>query len=185
MLDEKQLGALLLDATESAFRWEGLRQYRVDSDGGDFERYVAGEPTPTMERKQKWLNYLRERRDRGIRWHRVRLLRPPLSDYERYACEWGYAYNVPAGDDARILDLAERQLPSASIDHDFWLVDDRQPIRMHYTEEGEFLGASLPPEHELSRYQAARNALWAAAEPFFSWWNRHLEYHSSSRRVVT
>ncbi len=34
------------------------------------------------------------------------MLRTPLSDYLRYECEWGYTYNVTAGEDVRILDLA-------------------------------------------------------------------------------
>ena len=48
---------------------------------------------------------------------------------------------------------------------------------MHYTGDGEFLGASLVPEPERSQQLAAQEAAWAAAEPFETWWARHREYH--------
>ena len=108
------------------------------------------------------------------------MLRAPLSDYDRYACEWGYAYNAPAGDDTRVLDLAERSLPSEVVDHDFWLIDHERPVQMHYDDAGRFLGATLVEPYELSRYQTARDAAWHEAEPFPAWWDRHPEYHHAA-----
>lgn len=180
MLGERELGAYLRQATRSLFRLETLAAYDVPTDRGDFPRYLAGEPAPDMERKSRWLDFLREQRAQGIFRHRVRLLRTPLSDYDRYACEWGYAYNVPAGDDTRILDLAERPLPAELVDHDFWLVDHEHPVRMHYDQAGRFLGATVADSAELGRYQAARDAAWRAAEPFDAWWGRHPECHRAA-----
>jgi hypothetical protein len=117
MLDERELGAYLRQTTRSLFRLEALPAYDVPTDRGDFPRYLAGEPAPDMERKGRWLDFLREQRAQGIDRHRVRVLRTPLSDYDRYACEWGY--NVPAGEDTRVLDLTERPLPAEVVDHDF------------------------------------------------------------------
>lgn len=177
MLDERELGAYLRQATRSLFRLELLPLYDVPTDRGDFPRYLAGEPAPDMERKGHWLEFLREQRAQGIDRHRVRVLRTPLSDYDRYACEWGYAYNVPAGDDTRILDVARRPLSPAVVDHDFWLVDHERPVWMHYDDEGHFLGATVIDPAESGRYQAARDAAWDAAEPFEAWWAAHPEYH--------
>ncbi len=180
MLNERELGSYLRQATRSLFRLETLPAYDVPIDRGDFPRYLAGEPGPDMERKGRWLDFLREQRAQGVDRHRVRVLRAPLSDYDRYACEWGYAYNVPAGDDTRVLDLAERSMPVDVVDHDFWLVDHERPVRMHYDDGGRFLGASVVEPAELSRYQVARDAAWRAAEPFEAWWNRHPEYHRAA-----
>lgn len=177
MLDEAELGSFLRQAVRSVFRLEVLPVYDVPTDRGDFPRYVAGEPGPDMGRKGRWLDFLREQRAKGVNRHRVRVLRTPLSDYDRYACEWGYAYNVPAGDDTRILDLSERELPAAVLDHDFWLVDDEYPVRMHYDDVGRFLGATVIDPAGVGEYQAARDAAWRAAEPFEGWWGRHPEYH--------
>jgi Family of unknown function (DUF6879) len=41
----------------------------------------------------------------------VRIIHDPITDYERYACEWGYALNSPAGEIIRIINLAQTQLP--------------------------------------------------------------------------
>ncbi len=180
MLDERELGTYLRQATRSLFRLETLPAYDVPTDRGDFPRYLAGEPGPDMERKGRWLEFLREQHAQGIDRHRVRVLRTPLSDYDRYACEWGYAYNVPAGDDTRVLNLTERPLPPAVVDHDFWLVDHEHPVRMHYDDAGRFLGATVVDSAKLDRYQAARDAAWHAAEPFDAWWGGHPEYHRAA-----
>jgi hypothetical protein len=180
MLDEHDLGTYLRQATRSLFRLEMLPAYDVPTDRGDFPRYLSGEPAPDMERKGRWLDFLRDQRAQGIDRYRVRVLRTPLSDYDRYACEWGYAYNVPAGDDTRVLDLTERPLPSAVVDHDFWLVDHELPVRMHYDDAGQYLGAEVVDPVELGRYQAARGAAWSVAQPFDEWWSRHPEYHRAA-----
>jgi hypothetical protein len=182
MLDEQQLGELLMGADSSVFRWEGLRTYSVDSDGGDFERYVNGQPGPSMTRKQGWLNLLRKEFARGVHWHRVRLIQPPLSDYERYACEWSYQFNTAAGDDCRILDTSEMRLPHIGV-RDFWLVDNQRVADMHYDDAGHYLGAELSVD--TPRYVAARDALWKAAEPFYSWWDRHPEHRRDQHRQAS
>lgn len=176
MLTAPELGAWI-DArlTRSAFRLELLDAYDVDTDGEDFARWQQGEPGPTPERKGPWLDRLRRERDAGILNHRVHVLRTPLTDYLRFECEWGYAPNAAAGEDIRILDLAERPQPDELVDHDYWLIDNAHVIRMHYSPDGRFLGAEPMPDHHLARYQRARDAAVAAAEPFGSWWARHTE----------
>jgi hypothetical protein len=163
--------------TRSAFRLELLDRYDVASDGVDFERFLHGEPEPTWERKQPWLDRLHRERASGILRHRVHVLRTPLTDYLRYECEWGYALNAGAGEDIRILDLSERPLPDGLPDHDFWLIDDQFPIRMHYDRDGAFLGADPAGNAALPGYQLARDEAVAAAEAFGTWWDRHSEEH--------
>lgn len=176
MLSAAELGEYI-DArlTRSAFRLELLDRYDVDSDGDDFARYLRGEPQPTAERKQPWLERLRREYEAGIVNHRVHILRTPLNDYLRFECEWGYKHNGAAGEDIRILDLAERAAPEGLTDHDFWLIDDRHAIRMHYDEGGRYLGAEPVGDSQLPKYQRARDAAVAASEPFAAWWSRHPE----------
>src|SRR6266536_3599232 len=156
MLNETELGEAI-DArfTRSLFRLEVLDRYDVTTDGADYERYLRGEPGPDPARKQPWLDQLRREVAEGKYSHRVHVLTSPLSDYLRYECEWGYAYNVTAGEDIRILDLAEVSRPPGLIDEDFWLIDDAHVIRMHYDGRGAFVGAELMPAEALSRYRAA------------------------------
>lgn len=177
MLTEQQLGEFIeTHYTRTLFRLETLPQYLVDADGEDYRRYTQGLPGPTMSRKQPWLNTLRSERDRGLYQHRVHVWRSPLTDYLRYECEWGYAYNAEAGEDIRILDLAEQELPEAVIDEDYWIIDDTHVAKMHYDPEGHLLGGSTAEPNEIQRYRDARDAAWAAAIPFGQWWSDHPQY---------
>ena len=165
--------------TRAAFRLETRQVYEVASDGSDFRRWLDGEPTWTPERKQPWLDRLAAEHDRGLYRHRVRIVDHPVSDYTRYECEWGYAPNVRAGEDVRILDLDERARPNVGgLDRtDWWLVTDQhgttRVAEMIYAVDGQFLGAVERHPDDVPTFVAARDALWDAAEPFEPWWNRH------------
>lgn len=158
---------------KSAFRLETLDSYNVESDGDDVARYLAGEPEPDPERKQPWLEELAAERAAGKRRYRVRVLSTPLSNYDRYACEWGYAPNTEAGEEVNILDVSETPRPPGLVDEDFWLLDDEYVLRMVYDKDGRFVGVNLADDIE--PYRTARDAALAASEDFVSWWARHPE----------
>lgn len=174
MLTAPELGDYIdTRLTRSAFRLELLDSYDVDSDGEDYGRFLRGEGTPAPERKQPWLDRLRREAADGILNHRVHVLRTPLTDYLRYECEWGYVLNAQAGEDIRILDLAEHAMPAVLVERDFWLIDDKHAIAMYYDKAGRFLGAK--PVDDPTPYRQTRDALVSSAEPFPSWWARHGE----------
>ncbi len=177
--------------TARAFRLETLQTYEVASDGSDFRRYLDGEPTWTRERKEPWLATLRAEHESGRYRHRVRMITHPVTPYTRYACEWGYAPNSAAGEDIRILDLGERQIPDVGEvgRYDWWLATSTAGVHrvaiMRYAADGQFLVAVEETDPaEVARYVAARDALWAAAEPFGPWWDRHPEHHRDGARVA-
>ncbi|MFS8532673.1 DUF6879 family protein [Sphaerobacter thermophilus] len=170
--------------TRTLFRLETLDQYEVASDGSDFARYLQGEPEPDWDRKGPWLDHLRDEARRGLYRHRVHVLRGPLGDYLRYECEWGYAYNARAGEDIRILDLAETPEPTGLVDHDFWLIDDERVLRMHYDEAGQFVGAEELPRDATARYREARDAAWNHGTPFESYWAEHPQYWRGSAHAA-
>lgn len=182
-LDTAQLGELIRSQfTHSAFRLETLDRYDVGSDGGDVARYLRGEREPERERKDAWLARLRAERAAGKIRQRVHVVQGPLSDYLRYECEWGYLPNVAAGENVAILDLAERpRPPELDVDYDFWLLDDRLAVRMHYDAGGQFVGADVLAETELPHYRSVRDAALLAAEPFSSYWSRHPQYHRANQ----
>jgi hypothetical protein len=184
MLDLSQVAGRI-SGFATAFRLETLDTYTSASDGGDVARYLAGEPAPDPERKERWLSQLRAERAQGRTRQRVHVLTSPIGPYLRYECEWGYAPNVEAGEDVRILDLAERPRPPAlDVDHDFWLIDDQEVIRMDYEADGRFSGAEVAGPGALPRYLAARDAALSAAEPFTTWWQRHPEYYQANNRAT-
>lgn len=170
-------------AAVSVFRLETLQAYEVAADGTDFRRYLDGATTWTVSRKQPWIDRLVADRAAGICRSRVRLVTRPITSYTRFECEWGYAPNVEAGEDVRILDLAEQVLPDVGVlaTFDWWLVTDRLGIDrvtvMEYDAAGQFVGATARPDGSAADFGAARSLLWAAAEPFGAWWSRHPELH--------
>jgi len=167
--------------TRSAFRLELLDRYLVDSDGADLARYLAGKSQPTAGGKRPWLDRLRREHASGILNHRVHVLRTPLSDYLRYECEWAYAFNAAAGEDIRIIDLAEQVAPDGLGAHDFWLIDDQYAIRMCYDDDGRYVGAEPVDAIELPHYRRVRDTAVAAGEPFTAWWSRHPEEWQARR----
>lgn len=173
-LDAAALGTHLGRFERGLFRMETLPAYAVESDGDDYHRWVAGEPEPTWERKNRWLDVLRAERAAGKVSSRVRILTEHLTDYERYSCEWGYALNAAAGEDIRVLRRGEHTI-SGVIERDFWVVDDDHAVVMIYGKGGRFEGAKIMPD--VFPWIAARDTAWAAAEPFPAWWARHPELH--------
>lgn len=178
MLDERELDEFFAQHFHrTAFRLEVRDSYAVASDGGDLARYLAGEDAPDATRKNAWLDELRADTAAGKRWQWVHVVRGPLSDYLRYEFEWGYAVNIHAGAEVRILDLAECPRPAGLLDEDFWLLDDDGVLVMRYDARGRFLGAESTALAELARYRRARDVAWQAATPFADYWAAHPGYH--------
>lgn len=178
MLDLAQVGEYFdTHFSRTAFRLEALDVYDVSTDGGDVERYLRGEPEPDPGRKQPWLDHLRAEREAGKHRSRVHVWRSPLNDYLRYECEWGYVPNAAAGEDIRILDLAETPQPDGLIVREFWLFDDRDVLLMHYDDQGRFVGGEPLDERETPKYRDAAQAAVDASIPFTDWWANHPSEH--------
>ncbi|MGQ0575373.1 MAG: DUF6879 family protein [Pseudonocardia sp.] len=175
LLDAASLGERLDRFGQRLFRLETLPVYLVESDGDDFERWLAGDPNPWSERKRRWTETLRRERATGRRTTRVRILSEQLTDYERYSCEFGYAVNAEAGEEIRVLRRGEHTIPAGVVEHDFWLVDDDEVVVMRYDGRGGFVGAEVAPHTTLSTYLRVRDLAWAAARPFQAWWSSHPE----------
>ncbi|MGQ0715986.1 MAG: DUF6879 family protein [Pseudonocardiales bacterium] len=180
-MDATELRAYLeVHFTKTLFRLETLSTYEVPSEGSDFARYLAGEPAPTPERRQRWLDRLADEKTRGLRRRRVHAVSLPLSDYLRFECEWSYALNPY--EEIRILELpADRPDLQRSVSDargDFYLADDKHLIRIHYTAEARPLGAEADSSPAIvARYQNIAKVMWSQAEPFEQWWAAHPQFH--------
>jgi hypothetical protein len=181
--------------THTAFRLEQLPAYEVASDRldqdmakvNDYDRWLAGATEPMWERKRPFLEILERERGALKLRYRVRILGGPngLHPYEEYESAFAYAPNHVAGEDIFILDRAVRSVPSSVVDHDFWLLDGKAVIRMHYSSNGEFeAGELITDSQAVGRYLAARDAAMTAAEPFTAWWSRHPELHRAGVHAV-
>ncbi len=180
MLDEHGLGDFI-DAHyrtrgDTLFRMETLPAYSVGSDGTDWERWQSGATEPTWARKQPWLDVLRTDQENGLSQSRVRVFSAELTDYELYACHFGYVYNAQF-EDIRVLRRGEHAAADDLIGHDYWIVADQHVVPMHYDAHGRFLGAEVLQPAQLDSYLRDRERAWAEAEPFTAWWARHSELH--------
>jgi hypothetical protein len=166
--------------TRDLFRLETLPHYDVASDDEDYRRYLRGEANPNAAAKQPWLRRLQTDTAAGRRWRRVHSISHPLSDYLRYECEWGYTYNVAAGEDVRILDLGDTDAGAfAAQVGDFFMIDGRHVVRSYYDDHGRFSFAKVLDEP--GPYLALADLIWNAAQPFSTWWATHPEYHRDAR----
>ena len=156
---------------KSLFRLEVLDFYEPDNE--EFQRYLRGDSGPNMERKQAWLDYIATEVNAGHPMRRVHIVRSPLNEYLQFACEWGYTHNAQAGEQIRILDLANKPANEAIVFEDFWIIDDKIVLVMHYDDNGVFVKGEVLPEEEASRYYLAQDAAWADGEPFSQYWENH------------
>ncbi|MFG3223423.1 DUF6879 family protein [Kitasatospora sp. NPDC048194] len=161
MLKGHDFSRLFETFERTAFRLETLAVYDVEGEREEFADFLAGKGLPPECSDSPWV---RSMTDLGKQLSRVHVLQSPLSDYLRYELA-AYAGNIKAGESIGIIDTA-RQRVAGLPDHDFWLFDDAKVYRMHYTPEGQFLGAELLPEDRLTEYRQYRDIALANAVPF-------------------
>ncbi|MFE7409764.1 DUF6879 family protein [Streptomyces laurentii] len=163
-----EFGKLFEGFEHTAFRLETLATYDVEEEREEMARFFAGGDMGPEWDDNPWV---RSMTDLGKRVSRVHVLSSPLTDYLRYELA-AYPGNIKAGESIGIIDRAERSVDGLP-DHDFWLFDDRDVYRMHYTESGAFVGAELLPADRLPEYLDHRSAALSVAVPFASYWERH------------
>ncbi|GGV85063.1 hypothetical protein GCM10015535_31270 [Streptomyces gelaticus] len=168
MLAGEAFGQLFESFEQSAFRLETLAVYDVEEEAEEVARFLAGEPMGPEWDDNPWV---RAMTTRGKQVPRVHVLTSPLTDYLRYELA-AYPGNITAGETIGIIDRAEQDVSDLP-DHDFWLFDDQDVYRMHYTPVGAFIGAELLPAHRLTEYQGYRDHALAEAVPFADYWEQH------------
>ncbi|GAA1986637.1 hypothetical protein GCM10009799_10180 [Nocardiopsis rhodophaea] len=169
MISETELAEYFMNFTSSAFRLETLDVYRVDDETEYFERFMAGGEFPEDWHDNPWVRSITES---GRKLHRVHVLRTPLSDYLRFQLGWGYPGNVHDGEDIGIIDLSEREI-SGLPDHDFWLFDEVDVLRMYYADDGTFEGAEHLSPSRAPEYIAYRDFALSTATPYTEFWSRY------------
>lgn len=168
MLRGEDFGRLFETFERTAFRLETLDEYDVDEEREEIARFLAGEDMGPEWDDNPWV---RSMTDKGKSVSRVHVLSSPLTDYLRYELS-AYPGNITAGESIGIIDLAEQAVAGLP-DHDFWLFDDRDVYRMHYTDKGAFIGGELLTPDKLAEYQGYRDRALAAALAFPTYWERH------------
>lgn len=176
-MNEDELFDAVVSATE-VLRVEALDAYDADSDLDYVDRFRTGAPKPDPSEKAEWLGLISAAAQRGHPWRRLRVVSRPVTEYVRYACEWGYTDNVAAGEDVRILDLASPQHGrmawfALTKIGDVYALDQRAHL-MRYDERGAFEGTEeVPGWKTLERIEM----VWHRAVPFTQWWAANPDLH--------
>lgn len=182
-----ELGALRIESITAwikehqqrdLIRIETLDRYDVDSDEDDYRRYTMGEAQPASPYREPWYNRLRDEAAQGKTRRRVWVGRTPLGTYPRYEMEWGFAYNVRAGEDIRILDVSAHPAGEEILRvGDFYVADGTHVARHLYDDQRRVLGSAAVGADAATAYVALAEAAWQMATPFEQWWAAHPQYH--------
>jgi hypothetical protein len=163
-------------------RIQTLDQYGAASDGDDFSRYLDGLDLPASPARDDWFAKLRGEAASGKARRNLHIIREPLSDYLRYAFEWGYVYNAAAGQQIRILPV-EDSLAAAHLFQvgDFSVIDQVNAIRFRYDSSGSLIGNVEVSADAAESYAALAELAWELGTDFTTWWAQHPQYHRAAR----
>lgn len=156
---------------QNAFRLETLPSYAVSSEQAEYESFLADGELRIPE-GDPWLVRVRNFRRTG-RWiGRVHVITWPLTDYLRYEFAV-YQHTVGAGEDVRILDLAEQPNPGLPR-QDFWLFDESSVVRMDFLPDGTQTGRELLEGVDPAPYVAWKQLALEYAQPFMEYAKLHV-----------
>lgn len=157
----------------SVFRLETLPVYKVaNEEVEELQRFLAGEKPP-IEMHYPWLDTISAGVRQGKTFQRVHIVHSPLTDYIRYEFEWAYVFNVKAGEDIRILDLAEVENPGLPAMYDYWMFDESEVVHMRYEEDGTQIDRVLLDNPNLSQHLRWRDLALDYSTPFTEYYAKH------------
>jgi len=157
-----EFSAKFRDFAESAFRLESRQDYTTPAEQPKLERFLAGESEP-IEPNSSWRSLISEKVGAGMRWDKVKVVRRPLTDYQRFALAWGVPANERAGELHRILDVTDRDVGLPEID--FWIFDDATVVVLHYYEDGTLDHLEEVPPADIGSYRRWRDIAMRESVP--------------------
>lgn len=166
LLDGEQFNDQLTNYERSAWRFETQPMYAMPNEQPTLASFLAGEPRPQGYNRD-WHDLVTGLLASGRTIGRVRTIRQPLTDYQRYQLAWGIPGNVEAGEDIRILDITGDSLDLPA--HDFWLFDESTVVILNFYPEGSLHSVEQLESPDLGYYLKARDTALAHAVPFHEW----------------
>ncbi len=136
--------------THSAFRLELQANYVEAGEDNPIPAFVAGTPQPPSDELRDWFEQIAIATRTGKRVQRVRVQTEPPTPYQAWE-RWLGQWNTAAGEDIRYLTRRQAAriglLPAAGTD-DWWLLDDRLLILMHFDAAGTRIGNEITDDPE-------------------------------------
>ncbi|MEV0906069.1 DUF6879 family protein [Streptomyces hokutonensis] len=118
-----------------AWRFEAQPTYTMAREAENVARFLRGEAKPA-DHNVRWHERVHRYLASGRSIGRVRVVRRPLTEYQRYQFAWGIPGNIAAGEDIRILDVTEEDygLPLSGVD--WWLFDEERIVFLNFRPDG-------------------------------------------------
>ncbi|MEU1019498.1 DUF6879 family protein [Streptomyces sp. NPDC005898] len=124
------------DAFEhEAWRFEAQPTYIMPKERENVARFLRGENMPDGH-NARWHERVRGYIASGKRIGRVRIVRRPLTDYQRYQFAWGIPGNVAAGEDIRVLDVTQEDYGLPLCGRDWWMFDRIRIAHLNFRPDG-------------------------------------------------
>jgi hypothetical protein len=166
LLDRDAWARCFDDYTRSAWRLETQLTYTIPNEQPTLQRFMVGEPMPT-DHNSRWQQQVRDWAAQGKSLSRVRMVRLPLTDYQRYLFSWGVPLSVKAGENVRILDITNEDfgLPR----QDFWMFDDSKVVHLNFNPDGTLISHELIDEPDLGKYHSWQEMALKHSVPFEEW----------------
>ncbi|MBC2879187.1 MULTISPECIES: DUF6879 family protein [Streptomyces] len=162
----------LFDAFEKdAWRFEAQPVYTMPGERDSLARFLRGEPKPD-DHNAAWHARVQEYRSEGRRIGRVRVVRRPLTDYQRYQFAWGIPGNIAAGEEIRVLDVTDDDHGLRLSGRDWWMFDEATVVHLDYRPDGTQIGRFVyhgDPEP----YRRWKRIALAASVPFRQYAEEH------------
>ena len=144
-----EMSALFDGYQRTAWRFETQPVYTMPDEQASIARFLTGEPKPS-DHNEDWHETVRSYVAAGKKISRVRVVRQPLTDYQRYQLAWGIPGNIEAGEDIRILDATGNDLGLPK--QDFWMFDDSIVVHLNFNTDGTFCDRDRVQSSDLSVY---------------------------------
>lgn len=143
-ITEAEFDDLLHSFRRAAFRLETRDSYALSYERAEYERFLAGTPTPPpqVDWWQPWLERIASFTREHKRIGRVRILAEPPSDYQRWEL-WAAPWHARAGERIRYLPRSRAEEVGLPMAYDWWLLDNERLIVMKFTNEGEIDSKTL------------------------------------------
>ncbi|SFC72630.1 DUF6879 family protein [Streptomyces aidingensis] len=147
-----------------AWRFEAQPAYTMPREADNFARFLRGDPKPE-DHNTHWHERVRAYREAGKTIGRVRIVRQPLTAYQRYQFAWGIPGNLEAGEDIRILDVTHESRGLPVDGQDWWMFDDTTVVHLNYRPDGTQIGRVLH-DGDAEPYRKWKQEALEASIPF-------------------
>ena len=154
-----------LKARNNIFRLETLPKYNVPEDLILFQKWKKNK-LDVNSVFSAWFKNLRKTKQKGIKIHRVRVIKLPFSDYLKYEIDV-WKHSIQNGEEIYLLKDKDYKNISEYFNfeiEDFWVFDDEKIVIFHYR-KGNLANEELVSKDEIKNYKDLKNRLLKHAVP--------------------